>query len=276
MSHSTSRTEILQEPMQQINLSKIQKEFEKKSLVICTLISICAFLFIICLSLLTSLVLSQKNCQKQTTAVHSTLVKSAKIIDINHQQSEVLKSGSSNSSDTNSNDYRLKDSTMSVNKVTSGIASKVLNLLNFRLPREIKPVHYDLFLAPDLKTNAFSGKVNIKILVEDPISFIALHANKLNVTRTDLSRVDSDGSLRKISLLQTFPYEKYEYFVIEPEKSLVAGNYEIKMEFDGRLDKRIVGFYSSTYFDERKNETRYEIKNFLKIVIIFYSKYEHY
>lgn len=253
MSHTTSRTQILQEPLQQINLSKIQKEFEKRHLVICTLISICAFLFVVCLCLLTSLVLIGKNYQKQTAADHSTIVKSAKIFD---NKSEVVNSVSS--SDKISNIHH-KDSTMSVNKVTSGIASKVLNLLNFRLPREIKPVHYDLFLAPDLKTNAFSGNVKIKILVENSISFIALHANKLNVTRTDLLKVDSDGSVRKINLLQTFPYEKYEYFVIEPEKSLVAGNYEIKMEFDGRLDKRIVGFYSSTYFDERKNEKRYEV-----------------
>lgn len=250
MSHTTSRTEILQESVQQINLSKIQKEFEKRHLVICTLTSACAFLFIVCLCLLTSLVLIGKNYQKQTTADQSiNLVKSAKIFD-NNNQSKVLNSFSTSSDKTSTK--------MSVNKVTSGIASKVLNLLNFRLPREIKPVHYDLFLAPDLKTNAFHGNVKIRILVEDSISFIALHANKLNVTRTDLLKVDSDGSLRKINLLQTFPYEKYEYFVIEPEKSLVAGSYEIKMEFDGRLDKRIVGFYSSTYYDERRNEKRYE------------------
>lgn len=256
MSHSTSRTEILQEPPQQmINMSKIQREFEKRHLVICTLTSICAFLFIVCLCLLTSLVVIRMNYQKQTTADQCSLVKSEKIFD-KHNQSEVLTTDISNSSDkTTSNDYR-HPTTMSVNKVTSGIASKVLPLLNFRLPREIKPVHYDLFLAPDLKTNAFSGKVNIQIQVEDPISFIALHANKLNVTRTAVSKIDSDGTLRKINLLQTFPYEKYEYFVIEPEKSLTVGNYEIKMEFDGRLDKRIVGFYSSTYYDDRKNETR--------------------
>lgn len=259
MSHTNSRTDILQEtPVQHINLTKIQKEFEKRHLVICTLISICAFLFIISLCLLTALVLVGKNNQKQLTAtIEHNIEKSAKISD-NKTSKLVVNSVSDNT-------VAKQDSSMSVNKVTSGIASKVLNHLTFRLPREIKPVHYDLFLAPDLKTNAFHGNVKIKILVEDQISFIALHANKLNVTRTDLLRVNSDGTSKKINLLQTFPYEKYEYFVIEPEKSLVAGNYEIKMEFDGRLDKRIVGFYSSTYFDERKNEKRYDSKMFDKV-----------
>ncbi|XP_063704235.1 glutamyl aminopeptidase-like [Culicoides brevitarsis] len=239
--HSTSQTDILgqEHGVQQINLAKIQRQLEKRHLVICTLLSVCACLFLIALSLLVSLVVvtrKQQTADSGDVSGIDSLIKSAKILE-----------NLSPSSWINSVNNEPK-----MNKV----ASKVLNLLTFRLPREIKPVHYDLFLAPDLKTNAFSGKVRIQIKVEEAIPYIALHANKLNVTSTALLKVDANGAAHKVNLLQTFPYEKYEYFVIEPEKSLVAGDYEIKMEFDGRLDKRIVGFYSSTYLDTRRNETR--------------------
>lgn len=86
--------------------------------------------------------------------------------------------------------------------------------------------------------------------------FIALHSNKLNITETTLAKLKGDGSQTSIGISNTFLYEKFEYFIIEPEAQLSAGNYELKMNFDGRLDKHTVGFYSSTYFDDKKNQHR--------------------
>lgn len=270
-----SATELDETCNRQIDISKIEREFEKRHLLICTLLSICAFLFIVCLCLLSALVWMGNNynhqeshSNKKSADLHdndrTSILKSATFtndsaelgkLEISYQEIFCNLSGTVSRDNSSKIIQRNK---MNVNKVAAGVQSKVLSHLTFRLPREIKPFHYDLFLAPDLNINAFNGNVKIKIQIEDSISYIALHANKLNITSTDLLKINpNDGSLQKINILQTFPYEKYEYFVIEPEKLLMAGNYEIKMQFDGRLDKRIVGFYSSKYFDERKNETRY-------------------
>lgn len=209
--------------------TRIQKEFEKRHLLILTLVSTCIFLFVLCLGLLSALVLVGKNLQY--------------------------------SADHRSTEQIILHNTSKTNHITDESSkmssSKVISQLKFRLPRAIKPLHYDLFLAPDLNTHQFNGRVRISISVEEPTPLIALHANKLNITGTvGLAHVMPDGTRTNVSILNTFPYEKYEYFVIEPEKELAVGNYEIKMEFDGRLDKNIVGFYSSKYFDAKKNQHR--------------------
>lgn len=275
-----SATELNETCNRQVDLIKIEREFEKRHLLICTLLSICAFLFIVCLCLLSALVWMGNTYHQQES--HSSKKSADQYLHDNDNKNSILKSAKflNDSADfgklevsyqeiycnlsgivSHENNSKIIQGTkMNANKVAAGVTSKVLSHLTFRLPREIKPLHYDLFLAPDLKTNAFNGNVKIKIKIEDSIPYIALHANKLNITSTDLLKVNPDnGSLQKVNILQTFPYEKYEYFVIEPEKLLMAGNYEIKMQFDGRLDKRIIGFYSSKYFDERKNETRYVV-----------------
>lgn len=219
---------------------EIQRRIKKRHLLILSLISTCIFLFILCLGLLSALVLVGKHIQHSADDPVSSLIE--RIVD--------------DKSFTSKN----PTSSVSVNSVDREIerkmSSKVLNHLKFRLPRAIKPIHYDLFLAPNLKTHEFNGRVRINITVDEPMPVIALHANKLNITSTNLMQVLPDGTHKNVGIASTFPYEKFEYFCIEPEKMLDVGNYEIKMNFDGRLDKRIVGFYSSTYFDEKKNEHR--------------------
>lgn len=134
-------------------------------------------------------------------------------------------------------------------------ASKLVENLTFRLPSAIKPFAYTLFLNPNLETKTFSGNVKIDFNVSEPVPFVTLHSKFLNVTTNKLIRNLENGA-EGIPIKSSFEYEKYEYYIVEPESQLSVGNYTIDLDFNGRLDGKIVGFYGSSYYDETKNQSR--------------------
>lgn len=135
-------------------------------------------------------------------------------------------------------------------------ASKLVENLTFRLPSAINPIAYNLFLNPDLKTKGFSGNVKIDFTIVEPMNFVALHSKFLNVTTNKLIKNLENGA-EGIPIKNSFEYEKFEYFIVEPESQLSIGNYTIDLDFKGRLDGKIVGFYGSSYYDKTTNKTRY-------------------
>lgn len=133
--------------------------------------------------------------------------------------------------------------------------NKIVDSLTFRLPRAIKPSSYNLLLHPDLSAKTFNGNVVIDIQVSEQTPYVALHSKFLNITKVNLMKNLVNGA-EGISVKNSFEYEKFEYFVIEPENALSAGNYTIDLDFTGSLDNKIVGFYGSSYFDKMRNKSR--------------------
>lgn len=143
------------------------------------------------------------------------------------------------------------NTTMSLRKM----GGKLVENLTFRLPSAIQPTAYNLFLNPNLKAKSFSGNVKIDFAVSESVPYVVLHAKYLNVTTNKLIKKFSNGA-EGIPIKNSFEYPKFEYFIVEPETELEAGNYTIELDFDGRLDNKIVGFYGSSYYDEIKKQTR--------------------
>lgn len=133
--------------------------------------------------------------------------------------------------------------------------SKVLRAISFRLPSEIKPKRYDLYLHPNLKTKTFSGKVTIELDVLKPISYIPVHSKFLNISTENLVKF-SGSEKTKIEPSLTFNHDKFEYWITEFSDALEAGEYAITYKFNGSLTDRIVGLYQSSYLDEATNQTR--------------------
>lgn len=120
---------------------------------------------------------------------------------------------------------------------------------SYRLPEQVKPILYDLFLHPKLKEGTFSGKVTILIDVVEDRNTIALHQKGLNIT---------SGTLITHGLEQDYeitisigPPTKYDIFAISTENIIKPGLYQLSLEFDGKLNrddqKDLIGFYSSKY-----------------------------
>lgn len=117
-----------------------------------------------------------------------------------------------------------------------------------RLPQTVQPLNYDLYLFPNLENATFTGKVTITVETSEPRSFLLTHIQWLNITETRLTKESEE-----IPLEAAFEYSPNEYYVIVPEAKsnpLPVGKYHIFLEFKGRLDRDILGFYNSSYISQ--------------------------
>jgi len=130
---------------------------------------------------------------------------------------------------------------------------------SFRLPKEVIPVHYDLYLHPKLKEGTFSGKVTIFIDVQQDNNrrSIALHQKDLNIRSVKLITYGLDEDY-EINISSISKPTKYEIFIISTENEIKSGLYNLTLEFDGSLKDKIIGFYTSKYQyrNNKINETR--------------------
>lgn len=130
-----------------------------------------------------------------------------------------------------------------------------MDTTSFRLPKEVHPEHYDLLLHPDLDKETFSGTVAILFYVEDTRKFIALHQKDLEITNAKIRTcgLQEDYTINISSISK--PTE-YEIFTITTEKDLTPGLYNLTLHFTGNLKDKMIGFYSSKYFNKVLNTTR--------------------
>lgn len=239
----------------------------------------CMFLFILCACLITILVLVSHSLQSGALLSHcsNTNLSSAtrsssssydsdksfwyKILDFAttkiFSNKHLIRLGGGDSIDLDSKVTRSGNSSGidSVQNKSMVFQSKVIQHLSWRLPREIKPSFYDLFLHPDFDTQLFSGKVSIRLEVTRPISFVAVHAKSLNITETSLVRnLAGDDLTRDIPIVRAFAYPEFDYWVTELDAPLDVGDYELRLTFSGKLSGKITGFYSSSY--KENDQTR--------------------
>jgi len=115
-----------------------------------------------------------------------------------------------------------------------------------RLPKNILPIHYDLYLFPELEEGMFSGKVAIEIDSKEPRDYFLAHVKYLEILSANLTR---NG--QNIELKEAMEYEPNEFFVFWTRNMEPKGKYIMNFEFRGNLTKGIVGFYKSIYTTEK-------------------------
>lgn len=230
----------------------------RRSFVTLSLCGACLFLLILCGCLIASLVLVAKSLSKsdrKPVDVIASLSDNILSTVTADDKKIILKTTLKNSVVDNSLDSdfeQLSRMTMNVPKM-----SKIIDQLSWRLPKEIKPILYELTLKPDLQTKTFSGNVSIHLSVIKPISYIAVHAHTLTITKTLLeSKNATNGDRTNVSIAHAFAYPKFQYWVTEVPKPLDSGDYVLGLSFNGSLENRIVGFYQSTYINPVTNKSR--------------------
>ncbi|KAF7991209.1 hypothetical protein HCN44_002771 [Aphidius gifuensis] len=120
----------------------------------------------------------------------------------------------------------------------------------FRLSKEVIPLHYDLYLYPNLDTGKFQGNVTILVEILEQRNYIALHQKDLKVTSAILKTRDIEDSY-DINVKEILMIDKYEELVISFNNDIKIGIYLLTLEFNGTMEPdKIVGFYSSKYKDE--------------------------
>ncbi|MBI2971681.1 MAG: M1 family metallopeptidase [Candidatus Aenigmarchaeota archaeon] len=116
---------------------------------------------------------------------------------------------------------------------------------SLRLPAFIKPMHYSLFFDIDLKQCAFAGKETIDIEITKPTKAIVVHASGLNIQSALLVH----GGERKKP--KTTVHARQETVTLQLNTA-VKGKAQLCIEFTGRLNDDLLGFYRSAYVKDGK------------------------
>lgn len=124
--------------------------------------------------------------------------------------------------------------------------------INWRLPNNTRPIHYEIFLTTNIHVGEFSfgGHVEITIEAVEDTDLITLHYRELTIS--DVKLLD----LRTSSLMDvTFTLEPgREFLHVHPANFLAEGaRYVVIVDYVGILRNDDAGFYRSWY---ERNDTR--------------------
>jgi puromycin-sensitive aminopeptidase len=110
----------------------------------------------------------------------------------------------------------------------------------YRLPTTARPERYDLRLEPDLEEGTFVGRVDITVIVDEPLDALVLNADELHITGAwidgDVAALALEGSSERIA-------------VMSPAGHVPVGRRILRLEFAGVLNDKLRGFYRSTFVD---------------------------
>jgi len=116
----------------------------------------------------------------------------------------------------------------------------------YRLPSEVIPVRYRLFLHPDLETGTCNGTVSIQFELIAATNLIVLHAHELNVY--GISILNMMARMR-IPIDKYYMDEKRQLLIIELKQLLSTSKaYTLSVSFDCNLNS-LHGSYRSSYTD---------------------------
>jgi puromycin-sensitive aminopeptidase len=116
----------------------------------------------------------------------------------------------------------------------------------FRLPKKVVPVHYEIDITPDFQNLTFRGTVTIDVHVKEPVSNIALNAHQLTIGEVAVEDINSSTSFAGSVSLD----KKLQRANIALQGTVGPGRWRIKMAFAGVLNDELKGFYRSVWKDK--------------------------
>lgn len=130
-------------------------------------------------------------------------------------------------------------------KRQSGLSKEIaFPYQNIRLPNNVRPLSYDIYIHPNLTTFKFYGRVKIALRCYRPTKNIILHLRDLSVG--DIKLTDSKQNHLKIA--RTVQHKKNQQYLIATDKELrEKETYAIYLENNGTLSNNLEGFYKSSY-----------------------------
>jgi len=115
----------------------------------------------------------------------------------------------------------------------------------YRLPRHVLPHRYELRLEPDLTSATFSGVVTIALTVTQSTSTVILNAVDLTISSATLKEKAGDRLDAMIELDQAMQRCRLMF-----PRLISAGEAQLTLVFQGKLNDQLRGFYRSTYKDQ--------------------------
>ncbi|NWS54776.1 TRHDE protein, partial [Chunga burmeisteri] len=114
-----------------------------------------------------------------------------------------------------------------------------------RLPRHLRPLHYNLMLSAFMENFTFSGEVNVQLEVRNASRYIVLHAHRMHI---EAVRVAEDKLAGGVRVARSFLYPQTQVFVVVLNRSLeVQKSYNLKIIYNALIENELLGFFRSSY-----------------------------
>ncbi|NXX77818.1 TRHDE protein, partial [Urocolius indicus] len=114
-----------------------------------------------------------------------------------------------------------------------------------RLPRHLRPLHYNLMLSAFMENFTFSGEVNVQLEVLNASRYIVLHAHRVHIEEV---RVAEDKLAGGVRVARSFLYPQTQVFVVVLSRSLeVQKSYNLKIIYNALIENELLGFFRSSY-----------------------------
>ena len=125
---------------------------------------------------------------------------------------------------------------------------------SLRLPENVIPVHYALFIHPNITQSHFKGNVTISCEIKKDTEFIVFHSKELNISHISVVGTSDSSTYGFTKFLE---YKENEQIYVQLDSVLRNGaRVDLTVVFEGRLIGKLAGFYKSTY-QTKRGETRY-------------------
>jgi aminopeptidase N len=108
-----------------------------------------------------------------------------------------------------------------------------------RLPGNVVPEHYSLWLAPDLDKETFRGRSSIDVVLTEPSTTVTLHAAEIAFSEVTIT---SGGRTQTASVTLDPARETATFTVPQP---IAEGKATIQIAYSGILNDKLRGFYIS-------------------------------
>uniref|UniRef100_A0A671EKE2 Aminopeptidase n=3 Tax=Rhinolophus ferrumequinum TaxID=59479 RepID=A0A671EKE2_RHIFE len=117
-----------------------------------------------------------------------------------------------------------------------------------RLPSMVIPLHYDLFVHPNLTSLDFVASEKIEVLVRDATQFIILHSKDLEIMNAALHSEEDLRYRKPGKKLNVLSYPAHQQIALLVPETLMADlRYYVVIDFQAKLSDGFEGFYKSTY-----------------------------
>jgi aminopeptidase N len=117
-----------------------------------------------------------------------------------------------------------------------------------RLYSQFRPEHYELFLEPSREKSTFHGSVIISgRKIGRPSRRITLHQKDLKVTSAKLKKHDKKTGESVIAIDHINTHKSFDELRLHTSEQLFPGDYEIELEFSGRITEPMHGIYPCNF-----------------------------
>lgn len=114
----------------------------------------------------------------------------------------------------------------------------------YRLPLDIRPIKYKLYIHPDLKGKTCEGTVSIQIEIDKETNLIVMHAKNLEIESISILNMMARMRIRVRSF---YVDNEREMLFIELDELLYTSTpYTVSISYSCQLGG-LVGLYASTY-----------------------------